>query len=53
MLDSDQILHDWITHYLDDPLVKHMVDLFDINDDRVFKKIQPPDFELQFPPTLT
>ena len=53
MLESDQFLHDWISHFLDDPLIKKQVDLFDINDEKVFVKVEPPDFELHFPPSLT
>ena len=53
MIDSERVLHDWIKHYLDDPVVKRQVDLFNINNDKLFVKLEAPDFELEFPSTLT
>lgn len=40
-------------HYIDDPRVKRQVDLFDLNNERLFNKLEAPDFELEYPETLT
>ena len=56
MLDSEATLKEWITKYMkDDPEISRQVQLIDENSDRLFKGEAPlpPDFELEFPPTLT
>lgn len=45
-------LHDWISQYINDPVVKRQVDLIDINNDKLFGReggLQEPNFELDFP----
>ena len=53
MLDSESQLHAYISHYMDDPEVKRSIDLIDINNERLFTRQEPPDFELQYPASLT
>lgn len=46
----------WIAHYCkQDPSVNAIINLFQLNEDRLFLKRPPqkPDFELQFPGQLT
>ena len=53
MIDSNQ-LHEWIEYYMGDPLIKNQIDLIDINNDRLFgEQLQEPNFNLEFPETLT
>ena len=57
MVESPQTLHEWITHYIKaDREVARQVDLIDKNNDRLFSSetsAQAPNFELEFPATLT
>eukprot|EP00347_Sterkiella_histriomuscorum_P015111 403358280 len=53
MIDSQQ-LHDWISHYIDDPQIKKQVDVIDVNNERLFgEPLQEPNFNLEFPENLT
>jgi hypothetical protein len=56
MIEDEKTLHDWISHYMiEDASVKRQIEVIDTNMDRLFagEKPQPPDFELEFPSTLT
>ena len=56
MLDSEDTLHQWITHYLErDPIIKHQIQLIDVNNERLFgeSRLEAPDFGLDFPSNLT
>ena len=53
MIDS-QTLHDWISHFIEDPIVRRQVEIIDVNNERLFGEIlQEPNFELEFPESLT
>ncbi|CDW76168.1 UNKNOWN [Stylonychia lemnae] len=51
---EERTLHSWIDHYISDPSIKSQLDLIDINNDRLFGEVlQEPNFNLEFPSTLT
>ena len=53
MIESESKLHSWIKHYIDDPEVSRQVQLIDQNEEKLFEKLEPPNFELDFPLSLT
>lgn len=56
MVKDSQTLGEWIQYYMkDDPEIKRQVDIIDSNNDKLFagEKPLPPDFQLEFPHTLT
>jgi hypothetical protein len=56
MVESQEKLHDWISHYMkDNPDIMRQVELIDRNNELLFAGETPlePNFELLFPETLT